>query len=133
MPMKKILYIAAAFAIAVACEKAPEMVEIHELGCAAPEAEVTSGGGEHYFQVVSDGTWTATLPGEASWLSFIGNDGRQVSFSGDAALGLRYDDNTASEREAVIAVSLGSRTLNLRKDGPLPPAYSRRPRDFVRS
>ncbi|MBQ7268401.1 MAG: BACON domain-containing protein [Bacteroidales bacterium] len=112
--MKKILYIAAAFAIAAACEKAPEMVEIHELGCAAPEAEVTSGGGEHYFQVVSDGTWTATLPGEASWLSFIGNDGRQVSFSGDAALGLRYDDNTASEREAVIAVSLGSRTLNLR-------------------
>ncbi len=42
--MKKIFYLFAALALAAACEKAPECVEIHELGCSDPVAEVPSTG-----------------------------------------------------------------------------------------
>lgn len=121
--MKKIFYLFAALALAAACEKAPEFVEIHELGCSDPVAEVPSTGGEHYFQIVSDGEWTATLPDGVNWISFTNSEARSVTVAGDATLGLRYGDNEAEERDAVIRVAIGSRVMDLRliQDG----AYSR--------
>lgn len=112
--MKKIFYIltAAAFFL-TGCTKDAEMIDTVELGCLFSEVEVPSVQGSHTFDVISNGECTASIPEDASWLSFASSSSRTFSFKGDNSLCVEYSDNAGEERRAVITVKCGHRTLEL--------------------
>lgn len=110
--MKKIFYIMAAAALAVCCEKAPEFVQSCELGCEYDEVGVPFVSGTCSFDIICNAEATASIPEDASWITFDGGSSTLV-FKGDKKLSLNYAENTADERKAVIKVTSGNRTLEL--------------------
>ena len=53
--MRRILYMLAAAAAMCSCVKAPEMIDVREIGCAMPDLEVTADAGECSFDILSSG------------------------------------------------------------------------------
>ena len=107
--MKKTLLILSLVLAAVSCEKKAEFIERIEIGCADPSVEVSPAAGTHVFNVLCNGSWSASQISGKDWARLDG----ATEFSGDGAIKIDYDANTGDERKAVIRLTSGHRDLDL--------------------
>lgn len=113
--MKKTGIFIAICLAALACDSVLEPVEVVELGCASlTDVSVGHQAGRHVFDIVSDGEYSARLPEDAGWIRFEdAAESREITQSGDGVLAVEYDSNRNIQREAVITLSRGNRTIEL--------------------
>lgn len=110
---KSICVLMAAAAVACGCAKEAEMVDVVELGCEFSQVEIPAAGGEHTFSVISNGDCEASIPAEASWLSFTDGSSGSLSFKGDGEVTVKCSENTGEERQAVVTIKCGRRSISL--------------------
>ena len=111
--MKRFLYFSAALLAIAACNWKDEMVEAEELGAIKTDFSVDCTAGSLTLEVYSDGDFTATLPADASWLKFHGQDGRIFRGSGDIEIAVDYDINRGVQRNAVISLRRGRKCQDI--------------------
>jgi len=91
------------------CEKEAEKIDAVELGCAFKSIEVSALAGEHEFSVICNTECTVSVEEGVSWLRLLSDS----QFSGDAIVKVSYDENEGDDRQAIITLKAGWRTLEL--------------------
>lgn len=91
------------------CVKAPEMIDVREIGCAMPDLEVTADAGECSFDILSSGECEVSFDEQVSWISITDGD----RFEGDGTVRLKYSYNRGETRKATLTVRCGGYSLPL--------------------
>ena len=98
---------------AVCCTRVYDDTSIYELGPVDTELIVGYQGGDCSTQVLSNGSFTVSIPDEADWIHFKSSSDRTLRLSGDVSLSFTIDINRSVPRKADVVLVRGNNTANL--------------------
>lgn len=107
--MRRLSAILALVALSASCVKAPELIDIVDLGCEVPDVVAQADAGECSFHILSSGECTVSFDEDVSWVSIIKGE----AFNGDGEVVLEYSYNKGDTRKVSLTVRCGGWSLPL--------------------
>ena len=91
---------------AAGCTRMPDDVILYEIGCREGQINLGYAGGSKSVEILSNGSYTATLPAGTDWIRFP--QGLEATGEGDGTLTLNYDTNRSTPRRVEMILSRGN-------------------------
>lgn len=103
--------------IAAGCTRMPDEVILYEIGCREGQINLGYAGGSKSVEILSNGSYTASLPEGTDWIRFP--QGLEATGEGDGTLTLNYDTNRSTPRRVELILRRGNNVarLPIRQEG----------------